>query len=107
MAVASVGEQEGLGVANAVDWRGAGKAGYENSVSRYRATLSLESRVNTVDLDRATGHTDGRGLSNLCVLEGVEVVLDVYDGCLLDRDPEEWIRFRRLGGFWFWGLVGS
>lgn len=49
MAVASVEGQEERGVVNAVVWRGAGWAGYEYSASRYRATLSLDSHVNTVD----------------------------------------------------------
>jgi hypothetical protein len=47
-AVESVGEQEGPGVVNVVAWRGVGWAGYMKSVSRCRATSSLDSRVNTV-----------------------------------------------------------
>lgn len=53
------------------------------------------------------GHTDGRGFSHFRVLEGVEVVLDVYNGRLLDRDSKEWIWLRGLCGFWFWRLVSS
>ena len=49
MAVASVEGQVGRGVVNAVVWRGVGWVGYEYSVSRYRATLSLNSRANTVN----------------------------------------------------------
>jgi len=53
------------------------------------------------------GHTDGGGFSNFCMLEGIEVVLDVNNGCLLDGDSKERIWLRGLGGLWFWGLVGG
>jgi hypothetical protein len=53
------------------------------------------------------GRTNGRGFSNLCVLEGIEIVLDVNNGCLLDRDSKERVWLRGLGGLWFWGLIGS
>lgn len=51
--------------------------------------------------------TDGGGFGNLCVLEGVEVVLDVNDGRFLDRNSEERIWLHGLGGFWLRGLIGS
>lgn len=58
-------------------------------------------------MDPDVGHTDGSSFSNLCILEGIEVVFDVNNGCLLDRDSKERIWLRRFCGFWFWGLVGS
>ena len=105
-----MGGREGRDVVNAVVWQGAEQANCENSVSRYMATSSLGSRVNTVirwSQNPAVGRTDGGGFNNFCVLEGVEVVLDVHDGCLLCRDSKERVWLRRLGGFWFWRLVGS
>ena len=95
---------------NAVVWQGAGQGDCENNVSRCMATSSLGSRVSIINhwnIDSDMGHTDGRGISNLCVLEGIEVVLDVNNGCLLDGDSKERIWLRGLGGFWFGGLVGS
>jgi len=97
-------------VATAVVWRGAGQAGCENSVSHCMATSSLGSQVSTINhwnIDLEMAHTDGRGVSNFCVFEGVEVVLDVNNCCLLDRDSKERIRLHGLGRFWFWRLVGS
>jgi hypothetical protein len=94
--VASVGGLEVQGVVNAVVWRGAGRGGCECIVSLGMATSSLGSRINTVSnrsQNPTMGHTDGRGFSNFCVFEGVEVVLDMHNGCLLDRDSKERVRF--------------
>ena len=108
-AVASVEELEGRGVVNAAAWRGAGPADCENNVSRYTANSSLEFAHHQLSEPESSNgtHTDGRGFSDLRVLEGVEVVLDVHDRRLLDRDSEERVWLQRLSGFWFWGLVGS
>ena len=48
-AVAWEGGQEGRGVGNAAVWPGVGWASYEYSASRYRATLSLDTCVNTAE----------------------------------------------------------
>ena len=79
---------------NAVAWRGAGRAGCANSVSRCTANWSLESRGWDQLLHSNTTmiYTNGRGFSNLGVLEGIKVVLDVHDGRLLDGDSEERVR---------------
>ena len=81
---------------NAVAWRGAGRGGCECIVSLGMATSSLGPRINTVSNrspNPTMGHTDGRGFSNFCVFERVEVVLDMHNGCLLDRDSKERVRF--------------
>lgn len=87
----SAGGREGRGVANAVELLGAVQADCESSASRCtaRSSLKLRNRQSLKLEPSAIGHTDGGGFSNFCVLEGIEVVLDVYNGRLLDRDTEK------------------